>query len=156
MFTGLRGSYGGVLMFGLITSLAGLPLINPISLGAGAAFGGKTIKDESDARLKRRQAAAKAAAQRHVDDFFLACGKETRDLSRQVQRILRDHVTARADELAARITDHSRTARLTAQAAETEREQHRRRLAAQWQALVELHRRTVAVAGQRAGLELSA
>jgi hypothetical protein len=51
IFTGLRGSYGGVIMFGLITSMAGLPLINAISLGAGAAFGGKTIKDEADARL---------------------------------------------------------------------------------------------------------
>jgi len=162
IFTGLRGSYGGVLMFGLITSLAGLPLINPISLGAGAAFGGKTIKDESDARLKRRQAAAKATAQRHIDDFFLACGKESKDLGRQVQRVLRDHVTERAEDMAARITESSRVARQTAQAAAAEREQHRLRLTAQHETLVELHRRAVTLAGQRAvaappaGLELSA
>jgi GTP-binding protein EngB required for normal cell division len=162
IFTGLRGSYGGVLMFGLITSLAGLPLINPISLGAGAAFGGKSIKDESEARLKRRQAAAKNAAQHHVDDFFLACGKESRDLSRQVQRILRDHITERAEELAERVTEGSRQARLTAQAAAAEREQHRQRVAEQFQHLVDLHRRAIAMAGQRlagpapVGLELSA
>lgn len=162
IFSGLRGSYGGVLMFGLITSLAGLPLINPISLGAGAAFGGKTIKDESDARLKRRQAAAKAAAQRHIDDFFLACGKETKDLARQVQRVLRDHVTERAEDMAARIAESSRQARQTAVAAAAEREQRRQTLTAQLEALVELHRRAVVLAGQRsvapapAGLELSA
>jgi GTP-binding protein EngB required for normal cell division len=162
MFTGLRGSYGGVIMFGLITSLAGLPLINPISLGAGAAFGGKTIKDEADMRLKRRQAAAKAAAQRHIDDFFLACGKESKDLSRQVQRSLRDHVTERAEELAARITESSVVARRSALEAATEREARGQRLTAQLQALVELHGRTVVLAGQRAvtqapaGLELSA
>ncbi|HEY0807998.1 MAG TPA: dynamin family protein [Pseudonocardiaceae bacterium] len=162
IFTGLRGSYGGVLMFGLITSLAGLPLINPISLGAGAAFGGKSIKDESEARLKRRQGAAKATVQRHVDDFFLACGKESKDLSRQVQRILRDHITERAEELAERIAEGSRQARLTAQAATVEREQHRQRMAQQLQHLVDLHRRATAMAGQRlagpapVGLELSA
>ncbi len=162
VFTGLRGSYGGVLMFGLITSLAGLSLINPISLGAGAAFGGKTIKDESDARLKRRQAAAKSAAQRHIDDFFLACAKESRDLSRQVQRTLRDHITERAEELAAKITESSKVARQQAITAAAEREQQRQTLTAQLEALVRLHRSAVVLADQRAvaaapaGLELSA
>jgi hypothetical protein len=163
IFTGLRGSYGGVIMFGLITSLAGLPLINAISLGAGAAFGGKTIKDESDARLKRRQAAAKVTAQRHIDDFFLAWGKESRDLTREVQRVLRDHVTERAEDLAARITASSRLARQAAQSAAAEREQRRQALTAQLEQLVELHRRAVVLAGQRTvaqhpteGLELSA
>ena len=137
-------------MFGLITSLAGLPLINPISLGAGAAFGGKTIKDESDARLKRRQAAAKAAAQRHVDDFFLACGKEAKDLSRQVQRTLRDHVNERAEDLAARITESSKVARQPAVTAAAEREQRRQTLTAQLNALVQLHARAAVLADQRA------
>jgi dynamin family protein len=159
IFTGLRGSYGGVLMFGLITSLAGLPLINPISLGAGAAFGGKSIKDESEARLKRRQGSAKATAQRHIDDFFLACGKESKDLSRQVQRLLRDYITERAEEIAGRIMVGSQQARLTAQAAAAEREQVRRRLAGELERLVDLHRRAMTMAGQRlagSGLELSA
>jgi hypothetical protein len=163
IFTGLRGSYGGVIMFGLITSLAGLPLINAISLGAGAAFGGKTIKDESEARLRRRQAVAKATAQRHIDDFFLACGKESKDLSRQVQRVLRDHISERAEELAARITESSQAARQTAQVAAAERERRRQALAGRLEGLVELHRRAVGLASQRAvapsatpGLELSA
>ena len=86
LFVGLRGSYGGLLMFGLATTLAGMPLINPISIGAGAAFGAKSIWDERGSRLKRRQATAKTAAQRHVDDFFLSYGKESRDTARQVQR----------------------------------------------------------------------
>jgi GTPase Era involved in 16S rRNA processing len=162
LFTGLRGSYGGVLMFGLITSLAGLPLINPISLGAGALFGGKTIKDESDGRLKRRQAAAKAAAQRHIDDFFLAYGKESKDLSRHVHRTLRDHITERAEDLAARIAESSAVARRTAIAAATEREQRKQVLTQHLQGLIDLHRRAVALTGQRTvapaptGLELSA
>jgi hypothetical protein len=104
LFTGLRGSYGGVLMFGLVTSLAGLQLINPISLGAGVAFAAKSVKDEGGMRLQRRQALAKAAAQRHVDDVFIRFSKEVRDEVRLAQRRLRDHFTALSDELAEELT----------------------------------------------------
>jgi hypothetical protein len=98
-FTGLRGSYGGVLMFGLVTSLAGWPLINAVSIGAGALFAAKSIHDEADLRRKRRQANAKLTAQRHVDDFFLGFSKDTKDLVRQVQRRLRDHLGITAEQL---------------------------------------------------------
>ncbi|OXM55581.1 dynamin family protein [Amycolatopsis alba] len=104
LFTGLRGSYGGVLMFGLVTSLAGLPLINPVSLGAGVAFATKSVRDEGGMRLQRRQALAKAAAQRHVDDVFIRFSKEIKDEIRQVQRRLRDHFVALSDELAEELT----------------------------------------------------
>lgn len=119
MFTGLRGSYGGVLMFGLVTSLAGLPLINPVSLGAGAAFAAKTIKDEGGMRLQRRQAVAKQAAQRHVDDVFLRFSKDCRDAIRLVQRRLRDHFTELAEEIADELTHERET--IIAGSAERER-----------------------------------
>jgi hypothetical protein len=90
LFVGMRGSYSGLLMFGLATTVAGMPLINPISLGAGAAFGAKSIFEERGSRLKRRQAVAKTAAQRHVDDFFLSYGKESKDAARRLHRALRD------------------------------------------------------------------
>ncbi|MET0135952.1 MAG: dynamin family protein [Kibdelosporangium sp.] len=115
IFTGLRGSYGGVLMFGLITSLAGLPLINPISIGAGMALGGKSIGEEGESRLKRRQAAAKAAAQRHVDDFFLRFSKDCKDASRRIQRGLRDHFAELAEQLQQGLADSAAAAQRTAQ-----------------------------------------
>ncbi|HEY0641303.1 MAG TPA: GTPase [Pseudonocardiaceae bacterium] len=103
-FTGLRGSYGGVLMLGLVTSLTvGLPLFNPISLGAGVLFGGKSIHEEGEQRLRRRQGTARAAAQRHVDDFFLRYGKDTRDTARHIHRGLRDHFGDVATELQERL-----------------------------------------------------
>ncbi|WP_158886881.1 dynamin family protein [Amycolatopsis anabasis] len=98
LFVGMRGSYSGLLMFGLATTLAGFPLINPISLGAGAAFGAKSVFEERGARLKRRQAQAKTAAQRHVDDFFLAYGKESKDAARLMHRTLRDRFSGFAQE----------------------------------------------------------
>ena len=101
-FTAMRGSYGGLLMVGLVTSLTvGLPLINPIAVGAGVVFGGKSIMEEGENRLRRRQTAARSAAQRHVDDFFLRFGKDCKDLVRHVHRGLRDHFT----ELATRLQD---------------------------------------------------
>ncbi|GAA1370819.1 dynamin family protein [Catellatospora chokoriensis] len=128
-FTGLRGSYGGILIFGLATSLAGMPLINPVSLGAGALFGAKTVLDESRGLLKRRQATVKAAAQRHVDDFFLLVSKDCRDMVRQLQRLLRDHYTALTEQLQQQIVESLRRAKLAADADVAERDQQMRQLA---------------------------
>jgi len=127
-FTGLRGSYGGILILGLATSLAGMSLINPISLGAGAVFGGKTILDESRALLKRRQATVKAAAQRHVDDFFLLVNKDCRDMVRQLQRMLRDHFTDLTEELQQRIVESFRRVKQEADADIAERDQRLQQL----------------------------
>ncbi|WP_424923564.1 dynamin family protein [Amycolatopsis acidicola] len=109
LFVGLRGSYSGVLMFGLATTVAGLNLINPISLSAGVAFGAKSVFEERGNRLKRRQASAKTAAHRYVDDFFLTYGKHSKDTARQIHRTLRDRLTAVADELRAEITESAKS-----------------------------------------------
>nr|WP_042189650.1 dynamin family protein [Kibdelosporangium sp. MJ126-NF4]CEL18804.1 isoniazid inductible gene protein IniA [Kibdelosporangium sp. MJ126-NF4] len=160
VFTGLRGSYGGVLMFGLITSLAGLPLINPISIGAGLALGGKSIGEEGESRLKRRQAAAKAVAQRHVDDFFLRFSKDCRDAARRIQRGLRDHFTELAEQVQQSLTDAATEAQKTAQAelaTQQHREQELRQALTQ---LTQLHGQLTRIAGTlpapRNPLEISA
>jgi hypothetical protein len=129
-FSALRGSYGDILIFGLATSLAGMSMFNPISLGAGAVFGGKTLLDESRALLKRRQATVKAASQRHVDDFFLLVSKDCRDMVRQLQRLLRDHYTELTEELQQRIIESFRRAKQEADADVAERDQQMRQLAA--------------------------
>ncbi len=105
LFVGMRGSYSGLLMFGLATTLAGMDLINPISLGAGVAFGAKSVFEERGTRLKRRQAAARSAAHRYVDDFFLAYGKESKDTVRLIHRELRDRCIAVAQELRTELSD---------------------------------------------------
>jgi hypothetical protein len=137
VFVGLRGSYGGLLMFGLATSLAGWPLINAVSLGAGVLFAAKTIYDESGARLSRRQQIAKNAAQRHIDDFFLNFSKDTRDLIRSHQRDLRDHLTSTAEQLRAEILESLQSAK---RAVEEDTAEQRRRTTA---ARTELERLTV-------------
>jgi hypothetical protein len=156
LFVGLRGSYGGLLMFGLATTIAGLPLINPISLGAGAAFGAKSIWDERSGRLKRRQALAKATAQRHVDDFFLSYGKASRDTARQVQRKLRDHFTAVVEKLQSGIAEQAANAKRAAEAELAERRRHHQQIATEVDRLVGLHKRIQALVGQGTRRELTA
>jgi len=147
-FTGLRGSYGGVLMFGLVTSLAGMSLINPISLGAGAAFAAKSIRDEAEMRLKRRQAAAKSVAQRHVDDVFLRFSKECRDLVRGVQRELRDHFGMLSEEL----FDEASSSREAVQTSAVHRDWRAAELKREIERLAALHKRAGTLATRRAAV----
>jgi hypothetical protein len=141
VFTGLRGSYGGVVMFGLLTSLAGLPLLNVVSLGAGAVFGGKTLRDEDGSRLHRRQAAARMAVQRHVEDFFLKFSKECRDVARQVHRALRDHFTALAEHMQENLAEAARVAKLAADSDAVRREHRDREIQREYEILLALHRK---------------
>jgi hypothetical protein len=151
VFTALRGSYGGLLMFGMATTMAGLPLINPVSLGAGALFGSKSIRDESKQLLKRRQAAAKSAAQRHVDDFFIRLSKDSRDTARQVHRMLRDHFAALTEELQHAIIQSFQSAKQEADAEAAAREQRQRQIQQMMKRLAILFEEAQELAAGRGG-----
>ncbi|MGI5220815.1 hypothetical protein [Nocardia sp. CA-290969] len=89
----LRGSYGGILMVGLATSLLGMSLVNWYSAGAGILLGLHALWEDRRARRLRRQAEAKTAVSRLMDDVVFQVGKESRTRLREVQRVLRDHFT---------------------------------------------------------------
>jgi replication fork clamp-binding protein CrfC len=95
---GMRGSYGGVLMFGLLTGIFGMALINPLSVGAGLLLGRRAYREDKEARLKRRQTEAKALVRRQVDDVVFQVGKQLKDRLRLVQRSTRDHFSEIAEE----------------------------------------------------------
>jgi Dynamin family len=118
----LRGSYGGVLMFGMVTAIAlGMSIINPISVGIGVIMGGKAYRDDKKSRVKRRQVEAKAAVRRHVDEVIFQVSKDSKDRLRQAQRVLRDHFTTTAEELFRSLDDSVRTAKEAARSGETGR-----------------------------------
>lgn len=108
--TGMRGGYGGTLMVGMMSTIAGLALLNPLSIAAGVLLGRKTVKDERKRLLARRQAEAKAAVRRYVDDLLFQVGKESRDLLREAQRMLRDHFTRIAEELSRSLSESTQAA----------------------------------------------
>nr|WP_239003658.1 dynamin family protein [Nocardia panacis] len=107
---GMRGSYGGVLMVGLASTLAGLAMLNPISIGAGVILGGKAFRDEQHARLLRRRAEAKQAVRRFLDDVAFQAGKESKDRLHRIHRALRDHFTGVAERGLRSIDDSLRAA----------------------------------------------
>jgi hypothetical protein len=75
---GLRGSYTGVLMTGLMTSLAGMAIINPVSVAAGVLLGRKAYRDDQQQRLQRRRSEAKAVVRRHLDEVVFQVASTSR------------------------------------------------------------------------------
>ncbi|MGY2027803.1 dynamin family protein [Nocardia gipuzkoensis] len=108
--TGLRGSYGGILMVGLATSLLGMSLVNWYSAGAGVLLGVNALWDDRKNRKLRRRAEAKVAVARLMDDVIFQVGKESRNRLRAMQRVLRDHFTDIATEVSRGADDALRLA----------------------------------------------
>jgi hypothetical protein len=131
LLTGMRGSYGGVLMFGMMTTLAGMALINPISVAAGLLLGTKTLREDKQSRLKRQQAEAQMLLRRQVDDVIFHVGKECRDRLRQVQRLLRDHFSEAATELHRSLSESIQAAEKAANTEGSNRQQRISRLKAE-------------------------
>jgi len=120
---GMRGSYGGVLMIGLMTGIAGLSLINPISLAAGILIGRRAFSDDKEARITRRQMEGKALIRRQIEDVVFHVGKQLKDRMRFVQRAVRDHFTEIADEHHRSLADSLAAAQKAARLFSQEREQ---------------------------------
>ncbi|GAA5068640.1 dynamin family protein [Nocardia callitridis] len=106
----LRGSYGGLLMVGVITSLLGLSLVNWYSGGAALLLGINALFEDRRNRQQRRRAEAKVAVARLVDDVVFQMGKESRNRLRTMQRVLRDHFTEIAADVARSADDALRAA----------------------------------------------
>lgn len=119
--TGMRGSYGGVLMFGMLTSFAGLGMFNPLSLGAGFILGRKAYKEDMENRMLRVRNDAKTNVRRFVDDVAFAVGKESRDRLKGIQRQLRDHYREIANQTTRSLNESLQATLAAAKVEETER-----------------------------------
>jgi len=98
-FSAMRGSYGSVMMFGLLASFAGLALINPITIVAGIGMGGKAVMEDRDRGLTQRRHQARIACRGVVDEAMTTATKHLRDVLRSVHHELRDGFVGRAEEL---------------------------------------------------------
>ncbi len=119
--TGMRGSYGGVLMFGMITSFAGLGMFNPLSLGAGLVLGRKAYKEDMENRMMRVRSEAKTNMRRFVDDVSFVVSKESRDRMKGIQRQLRDHYRAVANQTTRSLNESLQASVAAAKLEENER-----------------------------------
>jgi hypothetical protein len=134
---GVRGSYSGVLMTGLVTSLAGMALINPVSLAAGVLLGRKAFNDDKAQRLQRRQTEAKNVVRRHLEEVVFQVGKQLKDRLRQVQRTLRDLLNDTVDEMTLSLSSAVQAAQRSMKEAAAERDARQRALRQQ---LVQIER----------------
>lgn len=143
--SGLRGSYVGVLMFGMLGTIVGLPLINPFSVGAGLLLGGKGLADDKRRVFAKRQAEAKAAVRRYADDVIFQAGKESRELLRRVQRDLRDFYTTRAEETNRSLKESLASAERSVRATKEEQERRLAEIPVELKRLAELRDRALAL-----------
>lgn len=150
---GMRGSYGGVLMFGLLTGIFGMALINPLSVGAGLLLGRKAYREDKEARLKRRQGEAKALVRRQIDDVTFQVGKQLKDRLRLVQRSIRDHFTEIAEEHHRSLTDSVSAAQKAATTYALEKDVRIKDIKAELKKVDALHRAAELVAAEVAGVQ---
>ncbi|MEY8042258.1 dynamin family protein [Saccharopolyspora cebuensis] len=141
VLTGLRGSYGGVLMFGLITTLAGLPVMNVVSIAAGVLLGSKSLKEEKDMRLRRRQTETRSAAQRYVEQVVFQVNKDAKDTIRGVHRALHAHFNQLTEHAQQEISLTIQEIKRTAERSAVDRDQRAREIKQKLEDLTALRRR---------------
>lgn len=117
---GMQGSYGGMIMFGMLTSLAGFGMFNPISLGAGALMGRTAYKENMENRISRVRGEAKMNMRRFVDDISFEVNKESRDRLKGIQRQLRDHYREIANQTTRSLNESLQATVASARLEETE------------------------------------
>ncbi|NMO91049.1 hypothetical protein [Actinomycetospora sp. TBRC 11914] len=106
----VRGSYGGILMVGVLTSLAGQQLISVYSVAAGVLLGVFTFFEDRRSTLERRRAEGRVAVAKLLDAANFRIGDDQRTQLRAVQRTLRDHFTVVNDERLRQAAEAVRTA----------------------------------------------
>lgn len=122
VLSGMRGSYGGVMMFGMLGSVVGLATFGPLSVAAGALLGRKAARDERQRQLTLRRQQAKQGIKKYFDEVTFRVNKHSRDTLRQIQRDLRDANNARSQELSRTANEAQKAASAAVQTDEKERE----------------------------------
>jgi hypothetical protein len=101
--TALRGSYGGMLMFGMLANVAGVALLAPAAPVLGLFLGRKVMRDERERSLAQRRQQALQATRQYIDGVSGQVNKDTRSAVRRVQRDLRAHFQDEAAQLQASV-----------------------------------------------------
>lgn len=149
ILTGLRGSYGGVLMFGLMTSMAGLPLMNVVSISAGLLLGSKSLNEEKDARLKRRQTEARAAVQRYVEHVVFQVNKEARDTIRNLHQTLHERCNRITEQAQIRISQSIQETKRVAERSAVDRDARAREIKKKLEEISVLRKRASTLTSNR-------
>ncbi|MGH9213637.1 MAG: dynamin family protein [Acidimicrobiales bacterium] len=129
--TAMRGSYGGILMFGLLGNMAGLAMVNPATIVIGLFMGRRALRDEKERQLNMRRSQAKQAHRKYTDEVSFVVGKDSKDTLRRMQRQMRDFFAARAEELHKSSVDALNAAQSAAKSDEATRQKRLRDVTAE-------------------------
>jgi len=146
----MRGSYGGMLMFGMVGNLAGLAMANPATLIIGLFMGRKALRDEKERQLMMRRNQAKQAHRKYSDEVGFVVGKDSRDTLRRMQRQMRDFFATRAEELHQSTAEALNAAQSAAKADESTRQRRLRDVSAEVERISGLRNRALELAPELA------
>ncbi|MDQ1498297.1 MAG: hypothetical protein QOI86_1637, partial [Actinomycetota bacterium] len=142
----LRGSYGGMAMFGMFGHLVGLTMMSPAVLAIGLLMGRKAVQTEKERQVLTQRNQAKAAVRRYADEVTFTVGKDSRDAVRRIHRQLRDHFTTRAEELHCSTTEALQAVQQAIAGDEADRQGRRRAVEAELARIDALRRRVLTLA----------
>ncbi|MGW1678576.1 dynamin family protein [Saccharopolyspora sp. NPDC002376] len=150
LLTGLRGSYGGVLMFGMMTSLGlGLGLFNVVSISAGVLIGVKSLDEEKDSRLRRRQAEVKTSVQRHVEQVIFHVNREAKTTIRTVHRGLHSHYMQITEDAQNEVSRSIQEIKRSAERSAVDRDQRAREIRQKLEDITSLRRQVTMLTQKR-------
>jgi len=118
----MRGSYGGLMMFGIMGKLVGLALVNPVSLVLGGLLTVRTVRDLRKQSLNQRRHTTKVDGQKYIGELALVARKENGDRLERIRRQLRDRYQQRAREHQEAMAAALAAARADAERSDAERE----------------------------------
>jgi hypothetical protein len=117
----MRGSYGGLMMVGIIGKVVGLALVNPVSLVLGGLLTVRTVRDLRKQSLNQRRHTTKVDGQKYIQELALVARKENADRLERIRRQLRDRYQQRAREHQEAMAAALSTAKADAQRSDAER-----------------------------------
>lgn len=147
----LRGAQGGILVFGMLGSLAGVILTTGAMVGVGALFGGKQLFEERRRQVTVRRQKARNAIRQFLDDVQFEVGKSMRDLSRELQRQLRDHFSERIGGMVRSCATTAETLQKALQQSESDRARRLAEVRRDLEVLARAQQRTEALARESMG-----
>jgi hypothetical protein len=134
----LRGSYGGMMMFGIMGKIIGLALVNPVSLVLGGLLTVRTVKELRKQSLHQRRHTTKIDGQKYIGELALAARKDNGDRLERIRRQLRDRYQQRAREHQEALASALATAKADAKRNDTERTQRMADLEAELRRIAKL------------------
>jgi uncharacterized membrane-anchored protein YhcB (DUF1043 family) len=128
-----------------LKTMAGWAMALALGIPIGLLMGRAGLREEKKRQVQQRRTQARIAARRYCDDISFVISKDSRDTLRRINRQLRDHYAARAEELNRSSAEALRAANEAAHRSSGERERRLKDVVAELARLRELRRRAETV-----------